>query len=60
MAMRRWLSLGIANVRWRLCAWFGCCCLSALSVVLWWPLGIIPFIVLGLATAALIKGGRLP
>lgn len=46
IVFKRFCSLGIDDRYWRLIVWWGCVFVSVVCTILWWPLGLLPFVVL--------------
>jgi hypothetical protein len=46
VTFKKLCSLGIDDHYWRLVAWWGCVAVSMVFTILWWPLGLVPFVLL--------------
>lgn len=52
---RQLATLGTPKIGLRCLLWISVCVLSALLVYLWWPLGLVPFVVLMIYTVRKLK-----
>jgi acyl-coenzyme A synthetase/AMP-(fatty) acid ligase len=52
-ALARWLFAGIRSPALRVALWLCACVASAACMFAWWPLGALPFVMLGMISAAL-------